>query len=124
MQPSPPAPRLELAQTADLVVARLADCPRITEENAAAVGRSLGPVTEVPAARVHLDLAGVEYVTSIGLVELIILNKKLRAAGARLTLVNLRPDVRKALASTRLDTVLDVAPAGGPRDHADVRVAC
>lgn len=110
MTSDPSPPRVVLSQVPGVVIARLTGCRFVDESNAATVGRELAPLAEIPATRIHLDLAEVEFVTSVGLVELIILNRKLRSAGIRLTLTHLRPDVRLVLSATRLDTVVCVAP--------------
>jgi anti-anti-sigma factor len=78
---------------------------RIREE-ANRIAGELGDAT--PAAGVRLDLGAVHYVASEDLGALVLLNKKLRESGGRLSLVNVRPTVSALLAITRLDTIIDV----------------
>ena len=60
---------------------------------------------------VRLDFAAVEFVESRELGSLVVLNRKVRAAGGRLELVNVRPFVAGVFDVTRLDTILDVRRA-------------
>ena len=57
---------------------------------------------------VHLDFRSVEYVESRELGALVVLNRKVKGAGGKLALVNVRPFVSGVLEVTRLDTILEV----------------
>ena len=57
---------------------------------------------------VHLDFRNVEYVESRELGALVVLNRKVKGAGGKLALVNVRPFVSGVLEVTRLDTILEV----------------
>ena len=57
---------------------------------------------------VRLDLKNVDFVGSEDLGALVMLNKKLRAVGGELSLVNVQPTVSQVLSLTRLDTILKV----------------
>jgi anti-anti-sigma factor len=57
---------------------------------------------------IRLDLNHVDFVGSEDLGALVNLNKRLRAAGAQLALVNVQPVVSQVLTLTRLDTILKV----------------
>ena len=57
---------------------------------------------------VRLDLKNVDFVGSEDLGALVILNKRLRAVGGELSLVNVQPTVSQLLSLTRLDTILKV----------------
>jgi anti-anti-sigma factor len=59
----------------------------------------------------RLDFGAVEYIESRELGALVVLNRKVREAGGRLALVNVRPFVAGVLEVTRLDTILDVRRA-------------
>jgi len=65
------------------------------------------------ARGVRLDFAAVEYVESRELGALVVLNRKVTAAGGKLALVNVGPFVAGVFNVTRLDTILDVHRAGG-----------
>ena len=60
---------------------------------------------------VRLDFEAVEYVESRELGALILLNRRARDAGGRLTLVGVQPLVAAVFEVTRLDTILDVRQA-------------
>ena len=53
-----------------------------------------------------LDFTNVKYLNSVELGTLITLHKRTRAAGGRLILFNLDPQLRRLFAVTRLDTLL------------------
>jgi anti-sigma B factor antagonist len=63
-----------------------------------------------------LDMGNVASVSSMALGMLVKLHKRLHAAGRRLTLCNLSPQVFEVFAVTRLDTVLDLRPAQPDRE--------
>jgi anti-anti-sigma factor len=78
-------------------------------EGVRAVARSL----DGSAGReVSLDLGGVEFPTAGGLGALVALQKRLRAAGGRLSLRNVGGLVYEAFEVTRLTGVLGVGPKG------------
>jgi anti-sigma B factor antagonist len=67
-----------------------------------------------------LDFANVRHVSSAALGTLVSLHRGLRAAGRRLTICNVRPEVHEAFAVTHLDRFLDLRPAppeGSPADQ-------
>lgn len=78
--------------------------------------RLAGEVAEKPARwagrEVRLDFGSLDYVDSRELGALVVLNRKVKSAGGRLTLVNVRPFVSGVLQVTRLDTILDVHRVG------------
>ena len=57
---------------------------------------------------VHLDFGNVEFVESRDLGALVVLNRKVKGAGGKLALVNVRPVVSGVLEVTRLNTILEV----------------
>ncbi len=59
--------------------------------------------------RVVVDLSDVEFVSSSFVARLVALNKRIQAADARLVLCGLRPVVREALHTSRLDEFFDIA---------------
>ena len=64
----------------------------------------------------HLDLGRLEYLTSTGLALFVTLHQRVRAAGARLSLHNVREPVYDLFAITHLTTILDIRrhePEGG-----------
>jgi anti-sigma B factor antagonist len=78
----------------------------------ASINQLAGEVAERPARwkgrEVRIDFRALDYVDSRELGALVTLNRKVKSAGGRLTLVNVRPFVSGVLEVTRLDTILDV----------------
>jgi anti-anti-sigma factor len=70
--------------------------------------RLLGLAEGPGGQEVHLDLGGLEYLTSTGLELFLSLHRRLRDAGGRLSLHNVCPDVYELFAVTCLTNVLDV----------------
>jgi anti-anti-sigma factor len=67
-----------------------------------------------------LDFVNVRHVSSAALGTLVALHRALLAAGRRLTICNLRPEVRQVFAVAGLDRFLDLRPAepgGNPADE-------
>jgi anti-anti-sigma factor len=105
-----------------MALLRVEDLPDVTvatftatsldESNAEAVGQELsGLAARLGGHCLQLDLREVDFLTSTGLGKLIGLDRRVRAAGGRLTLRNLRPEVYEIFAVCRLTGVLDVRPA-------------
>jgi anti-sigma B factor antagonist len=57
-----------------------------------------------------VDFENVRYISSAGLGALVSLHKQARAAGKRLTVSGVSPDVYEPFAVTRLTNVLDIRP--------------
>jgi len=55
-----------------------------------------------------LDFTNVEYLSSVELATLVMLHKKVKATGGRLTLFNLNADVFEVFTVTRLQTLLGI----------------
>ena len=99
-------------QFADVDVA--APVGRIDHLSAGALEEALAPLLARSAAGgkgVVLDLAGVEYISSVGLRVLMIAAKEMRAHGARIAVAALQPVVAEIFAISRFDSVLEVAPS-------------
>jgi anti-anti-sigma factor len=72
------------------------------------LARQFANQSPTPGTAIQLDLRSVDFVGSEDLGALVILNKRLRAAGAQLSLLNVQPVVSQVLSLTRLDTILKV----------------
>lgn len=107
MSTDPHDPRLEVQRDGDRTVVRFAPGSQLNEYTADQVGQRLTALAdERGAGHLALDLGGVEYLTSTVLGHLVGLHKRLKAAGGRLTLENVRPAVAEVLRITLLDRVL------------------
>ena len=76
--------------------------------------RALIPLLDPAAgsrAGVVVDLAGVEYISSVGLRVLMIATKSVRGRGARFAVAELQPIVREIFAISRFDAILEVCPS-------------
>jgi anti-anti-sigma factor len=102
---------LRVTEEGDRTAVQFAPRTSLTDANVEELARELtGLVDGRDRPNLAFDLAGVEFLGSVGLSQFIGLNRKVRAAGGRLKLVNLKPAVRQVFAVTRLDTILDVEP--------------
>lgn len=83
------------------------------------IARELQELTDGTDVRhLLLDFSNVEYLGSLELGTLITLHNRARAAGGRLTLFNLSPQLFRVFAVTRLDTLLEICQADA--DHPPV----
>lgn len=108
----PNDPRIEATHDGDRITARLTDCPRLSAETIDVVARQLAELVrgrEKP--QLAVDLGGVTFLSSMALTKFISLNATIRAAGGRLSLVNVQPLIREVFTVTRLDQLIDVQPA-------------
>jgi len=68
----------------------------------------LGLARSRPGRNLHLDLGRLEYLSSTGLGLLVALHHQVRAAGGRLSLLNVAAPVYEVFSVTRLTSLLDV----------------
>ena len=64
-------------------------------------------------AELQLDFGGVPYLDSLALGKLVGLHRKMKAAGGRLTLLNVGTAVLEVIQASRLDTILEVRRKAG-----------
>jgi anti-anti-sigma factor len=100
---------VDVSQIGDVNVVRLLD----REIRGEVASNDLEPeltglVSAEGAQQVLLDLSKVEFVTSSAIVQLIMLKNALTAAGARLILCSLRPEVYDTFSMMRLDTLFQI----------------
>src|SRR4051812_42183488 len=92
----------------DTAVVRLPDT-RFDITNGESLSRQLFSLVAGLGQRdVALDFAGVGFLNSDGLATLVMLHKKLRAAGGKLAVFNVQPRVYEVFAVTCLNQLLDV----------------
>ena len=99
-------------QIADVVVAT--PVGRIDHAAAPLLEQALLPLVTPSAGSntgLVVDLADVEYISSVGLRVLMVAAKQARARGARIAVAALRPVVVEIFAISRFDAVLDVYPS-------------
>jgi anti-sigma B factor antagonist len=117
--------RLQTTEVGDVTVVRFVDRRLLEEATIQEVGRELFRLVEVEKClQLLLNFSSVEFLSSAALGKLITLGKKIKSAGGKLVLSNIRPEIYDALFTlTRLDTLFDIkedetealaAFAGGP----------
>jgi anti-anti-sigma factor len=58
-----------------------------------------------------LDLAGVDYISSAGLLAIMLASKQVKAQGGTLVIAGLQPFVKEVFDVSRFTSVLDIAPS-------------
>ena len=61
--------------------------------------------------RLVLDLAGVDYISSAGLLAIMLASKQITAQGGTLVIAGLQPFVKEVFEVSRFATLLDIAPS-------------
>jgi anti-sigma B factor antagonist len=101
--------RLDIEEVGDVTVARFVDKKILDENNIQIIGNQLfGLVEEDGRKKIVLDFANVEFLSSAALGKLITMNKKVAAAGGKLRLCNIRPDIYEVFAITRLNKLFEI----------------
>src|SRR5207249_3696292 len=112
MPPEAPSPLLHVDAVSGVTVIRLAE-DALREANVGQTGKRLFRLADDLGPRgLQLDLAAVQFLTSIGLGLLVALHKRVAAAGGRLTLTGVCPLVFEVIEVTRLTQLLDVRRGG------------
>jgi anti-sigma B factor antagonist len=106
---APSQRRLDIEEVGDVTVARFIDKKILDENNIQIIGTQLfGLVEEDGRKKIVLDFTNVEYLSSAALGKLITMDKKVKAAGGKLRLCNIRKDIYEVFAITRLNKVFDI----------------
>lgn len=101
--------RLDIETVGDVTIAGFLDKKILDESNIQSIGEELfGLVEEDGRKRIILDFANVEYLSSAALGKLITMDKKVNAAGGKLRLCSIRPDIYEIFAITRLNKLFDI----------------
>ena len=101
--------RLDIEEVGDVTVAKFIDKKILDETNIQIIGNQLfGLVDEDRRAKIVLDFANVEYLSSAALGKLITLDKKVKAAKGKLRLCSIRPDIYEVFAITKLNKLFDI----------------
>jgi anti-sigma B factor antagonist len=102
---------LEREDFGEVTVARLKTPKRLDDDIAHGVFDPIyALVDSVGRRKVVLNLAPVEYLPSLAVGKLVMLNRKVQAAGGRLALCQLTPTVREVLDTTHLTPLFHVFP--------------
>jgi anti-sigma B factor antagonist len=101
--------RLDIDTIGEVTIARFIDKKILDESVIQSIGNQLfGLVEEDGRQRIILDFSNVEYLSSAALGKLITMDKKVKAAGGKLRLCSIRPDIYEVFAITKLNQVFDI----------------
>ncbi len=101
--------RLDLETIGDITIAKFVDKKILDETNIQIIGNQLfGLVEDDGRKKIILDFSNVEYLSSAALGKLITMDKKVKAAGGKLRLCAIRPDIYEVFAITKLNQVFDI----------------
>src|SRR5687767_2606939 len=94
MSTQPRRRRLEVEDIGDVTVVKFTDRKILDEQNIQIIGEQLfGLVDDAGRKKLLLNFSNVEYLSSAALGKLITLNKKVQAAGGRLALCTIDPQI-------------------------------
>src|SRR5437762_8858546 len=106
---SPRRRRLEVEDIGDVTVVNFTDRKILDEQNIQVIGEQLfSLVDEAGRKKILLNFGNVEYLSSAALGKLITLNKKLQAAGGKLILCNIDPQIYEVFEITKLDKFFNI----------------
>ncbi len=109
MTSQPRRRRLEVEDIGDVTVVNFTDRKILDEQNIQVIGEQLfSLVDEAGRRKVLLNFGNVEYLSSAALGKLITLNKKLQAAGGRLILCNIDPQIYEVFEITKLNKLFNI----------------
>jgi len=101
--------RLDIEEIGGTTVARFVDKKILDETNIQNIGNQLfALVDEDGRKKIVLDFSIVEYLSSAALGKLITLDKKVKAAKAKLRLCGIRPEIYEVFEITRLNKIFDI----------------
>jgi anti-sigma B factor antagonist len=109
MTSQPRRKRLEVEDVGDVTVVNFTDRKILDEQNIQLIGEQLfSLVDESGRKKILLNFGNVEYLSSAALGKLITLNKKLQAAGGRLILCNIDPQIYEVFEITKLNKLFNI----------------
>jgi anti-sigma B factor antagonist len=109
MTSQPRRRRLEVEDIGDVTVVNFTDRKILDEQNIQVIGEQLfSLVDEAGRKKVLLNFGNVEYLSSAALGKLITLNKKLQAAGGKLILCNIDPQIYEVFEITKLNKLFNI----------------
>jgi len=101
--------RLEVEDIGDVTVVNFIDKKILDEQNIQIIGEQLfSLVDELGRRKLILNFSNVEYLSSAALGKFITLNKKVNAAGGRLVLCNIDPQIYEVFEITKLNKLFNI----------------
>jgi anti-sigma B factor antagonist len=109
MSTQPRRRRLEVEDIGDVTIVTFTDKKILDEQNIQIIGEQLfSLVDELGRRKLLLNFRNVEYLSSAALGKLITLNKKVNAAGGKLVLCNIDPQIYEVFEITGLNRIFDI----------------
>lgn len=108
---TPAHPWLDVTVSGTITKARLTTRTLVDDRIVGAVGDELYRLGATPGARLLIDFSGVTRVASSMLAKVVELDRRLKAAGGRLVLCGLDPDVYDLFEVTRLNRIISIFPS-------------
>jgi anti-sigma B factor antagonist len=109
MSAQPRRRRLEVEDIGDVTVVNFTDKKILDEQNIQVIGEQLfSLVDELGRRKILLNFGNVEYLSSAALGKFITLNKKVNAAGGRLILCNIDPQIYEVFEITKLNKLFNI----------------
>lgn len=103
--------RVAITEDGNVTLVRFVDRKIIDAANIQEMGEELfGLLDQDSRKQLLLSFANVEFLSSAALNKLIVLDRKVKAAGGKLTLSNLRPEIQEVFAITKLNSLFDIKP--------------
>ncbi len=102
------SPRLQVARHDDVWVIRFLDRQLVGSLPDELGGELYAVAAQEDCTKLLLSFSGVDFLASDMLGKVVVLNKKMKQKGGKLTLCRLCPYLREILATTKLDLILDV----------------
>ncbi len=104
MTPQPVPQKLEIKDVGDVTVARFTDRHLLDQKTVEVLGEQLFSLVDgTGRQKLLLDFSNVQDLSSLAIGMLVTLNKKVRAAGGKLVLCRMDPELRQVMALTQLD---------------------
>ena len=101
--------RINVEEIGGVTVARFVDKKILDETNIQHIGDQLfSLVDDDGRKKILLDFENVEYLSSAALGKLITMDKKVKAAGGKLKLCSVRPEIYEVFAITKLNKLFDI----------------
>ncbi len=101
--------RIEVNEVRDVSVVRFIDRKILDEAAIGELGEELFALAEADDQNsILLNFSDVEFLSSAALGKLITLDKKVKAAGGKLKLCNIRPQIYEVFAITKLNNLFDI----------------
>lgn len=101
--------RIEVNEVGDVSVVRFIDRKILDEAAIGELGEELFALVEKEnRGALLLNFADVEFLSSAALGKLITLDKKVKSAGGKLKLCNIRPQIYEVFAITKLNKLFDI----------------